>query len=366
MKRCSGCGVLLQDKDINSIGYVEEKKLLDGSENILCRRCFRLRHYNENIGVDTENLFSKELIYKIKQEKALIVHVVNLFNFEETIINNINNIFSTDNILLVLNKQDLFLKTYPFTKLLKYINEYLKIRKLFVKDIVVVSGTKEKNLAELITKIEQYRKHKNVYFIGMTNVGKSTLLNKIWKSISKQEEKITTSIVPNTTLDIIAFPIDTKTYLFDTPGFNDKTLFSSMLSLETLKKITPNTYIRPKVFQLLPKQTLFIAGFVRLDYLSGDSKGFTTNFCNSLVIHRTKILQADAFYRKHMDDILQIPCEKERESLGKVIKKDFHILKDEKIDLVFMGLGFISIVGEAIINIYTFEKINIFLRKVLS
>ena len=43
MKKCLGCGAILQDQDAKAKGYV--KKL----DQDYCQRCFRLNHYNDLI-----------------------------------------------------------------------------------------------------------------------------------------------------------------------------------------------------------------------------------------------------------------------------------------------------------------------------
>ena len=42
-KKCVGCGITLQSKDINNLGYVPKEKENDAK---YCERCFKLIHYN--------------------------------------------------------------------------------------------------------------------------------------------------------------------------------------------------------------------------------------------------------------------------------------------------------------------------------
>ena len=41
MNKCSGCGVLLQDKNSDELGFVKDLN------QDLCERCFRIKHYND-------------------------------------------------------------------------------------------------------------------------------------------------------------------------------------------------------------------------------------------------------------------------------------------------------------------------------
>ena len=50
---------------------------------------------------------------------------------------------------------------------------------------------------------QKYKNSSNVYFVGYTNSGKSTLINKIIYNYSDISSMITTSSLPNTTIDTI-------------------------------------------------------------------------------------------------------------------------------------------------------------------
>lgn len=70
----------------------------------------------------------------------------------------------------------------------------------------------------MIEKIEKLRRGRDVYVVGVTNVGKSTLINAIIKEITGEKDIITTSRFLELTLDKIEIPIDDGSYIFDTPG----------------------------------------------------------------------------------------------------------------------------------------------------
>ena len=43
--KCIGCGAPLQSEDSDAPGYVPESSLY--KEDVICKRCFRLKNYNE-------------------------------------------------------------------------------------------------------------------------------------------------------------------------------------------------------------------------------------------------------------------------------------------------------------------------------
>ena len=61
IKKCLGCGIFLQDKDVNSLGYTPK------IENDLCQRCFKLKHYGEKIDIEKKQN-NNTIINKINKE----------------------------------------------------------------------------------------------------------------------------------------------------------------------------------------------------------------------------------------------------------------------------------------------------------
>ena len=82
-------------------------------------------------------------------------------------------------------------------------------------------------------KIEQYRKGRDVYVVGVTNVGKSTLINAIIQEITGDKDIITTSRFPGTTLDKIEIPLDDGSYIYDTPGIIHRHQMAHYLTAKT-------------------------------------------------------------------------------------------------------------------------------------
>ena len=370
--RCSGCGAKIQTENINEPGYISKDVYLKHKDgDFYCKRCFDLKHYNKNIVFDVSDDEYEKNIKEILKGKGLIVYIVDAFDLDGTFIGNINEMFKNDNILLVLNKIDLFLNSLNREKLSQYIRRFIKDAGLKVIDLFMMSSLKDDDIDLLIEKIKSIKddnprlKRKNVYFVGMTNVGKSTIINKIIKKYQNIDDLITVSNNVNTTLSNIYIPFDEYSYLVDTPGLINKGSLIYYLDNESYKAITPRGYIKPKTFQLNVGQTLFIAGFVRIDYLGDDSANddhkkasFITNFSNDLLIHRTKMVNADSFYENHLDDILKYPNEMERVKLGKIKSDVISFNLDKKIDISIFGIGYVSIYGEGKVRISTFENIK--------
>ena len=363
--KCMGCGAIIQTNDENKSGFIDPKVLEKHHEEFYCKRCFNLRHYSKNNRIDLDEDDLKKEIEVIKKDKGLVCLVADSFDLEGTIHPRINELLESNNILLVLNKYDLYIKDLNLNKLLDYVRGYLKKNSIKVKDLVLISAKKEIGIDELIEKINSLRNGKNVYFVGMSNVGKSTIINKIIASYTGDNDVITVSNTINTTLANIYIPLDKKSYIVDTPGIINHNNLVYYLSEQTLKAIMPSSYIKPINYQLDPEQSLFISGFLRFDFLKGEKSSFTCYFGEGNVIHRTKLANADSFYDNHKYDILKYPDAGEIKSLGEIHTRKIVLKKGIKTDVAYAGLGFISLSGEGEVELKYYSKIKVVIRKAI-
>lgn len=363
--KCIGCGATIQTEDVNKKGYIDKKVLENKKDNFYCKRCFDLKHYNKEQKIKTpldEYLLNLKTIQK---DKGLIVYIVDTFDFEGTLIYNINEIVNSSNILLVLNKIDLYLDSLNRNKIKNYVLKFLKEKQIKIKDIMLMSSFNDNDVEELFAKIKQLHNNKNVYFVGMTNVGKSTIINKIIKKYTGEEDIITVSNTLNTTLENIYIPLNDDCYIIDTPGLLNRNNLIYFLDKKTLEYITPKKYVKPKTFQINPGQTLFIQGFVKIDFIEGERSSFVTNFSNNVLIHRTKLENSNEFYEKHKDDILLFPTKQEREKLGNFVTKKVKFNKDNKIDIAISGLGFVTVFGTGYLEVTYFNNVKVIVRKAM-
>ena len=123
--------------------------------------------------------------------------------------------------------------------------------------------------------------------------------------------------------------------------------------------------VKPKTFQINPGQTLFIQGFVKIDFIEGERSSFVTNFSNNVLIHRTKLENSNEFYEKHKDDILLFPTKSEREKLGNFVTKKVKFNKDNKIDIAISGLGFVTVFGTGYLEVTYFNNVKVIVRKAM-
>lgn len=364
--KCNGCGAKIQCDNPKMPGYLRKDVYEKRKDDFLCERCFNIMHYNKNIKVSIGEQEFLDIAEKISKEKSIIVNVIDAFDLDGTIIKNINKLFPKSKILLVANKYDLFLRSNKPNKIKRYILEYLKNNNIDVEGVCVCCAKEEECARIIIEFLEEKVKKEKVYFFGTTNVGKSTLINTILNTFMVDSNgeynppKITVSNNPGTTLDIIEIKLPNGLIINDTPGLLNKHQVTSYLENKSLTKTMPRKYVKPRVFQLNPKQTLFIGGFAFVNFLEGERSSFVMNVSNDLVVHRCKLENSEEFYNEHFVDILKIPTLKEKELMGNFKNHYFDV--DGKCEISISGLGFIGITGKGKVCVKTFENINVIKR----
>ena len=326
MNKCQGCGSVLQCENPNLDGY--SKKI----DNVLCERCFRIKNYNDYKKVIKTNNDFMPIINNISTTGDLVVLLVDLFSIPkslDSIINNLNN-----DILLVLTKRDILPLSIYDDRLIEYFNG-LSNR---IVDTVICSSKKNLNIDEVMDKIYEYKHSNDVYVVGYTNAGKSTMINKILYNYTEKEPMITTSLLPSTTIDAITIEINESLTLIDTPGLLEEGNILELVDANLLKKIVPRKELKPITYQLKDKQSIIVDSILKID--NEDVNNITLFFSNELEIERS-------FKKRDLVSDLEM-----------------HTLNvDEKEDIVISGLGFIKVMKKGVFHIYTLPGVLVYTRK---
>lgn len=361
--RCIGCGSIIQSEHEKQPGYVPSSKL-NTSEDLICRRCFRLKHYNEitPLSLTKDDYFN--IIGEIGNEDALIVMIIDIFDIEGTLIPQISKLTNHNDMVIIANKVDLLPKSVKENKLLHHLKKIISDHNLKPIDIHLMSAKKNKNIDSIVEALIQHANDRDIYITGATNVGKSTFINALLKSYANsKQDVITVSSTAGTTLDLIKIPFDQQ-YIIDTPGLINENQITHYLSQKGVKAITPKKEIKPKTFQLESSQTLFFGGLARVDFVSGQPTSFTCYVGEFLSIHRTKTEKADELYENHITKLLSPPYE--GDEAIELTKKVFQIHDSKKQDIVIPGLGFISLKGEhRVVHVYTKKETIPYIREAL-
>lgn len=357
--KCIGCGATLQADDPKKPGYVPAHNL--HKEDVICQRCFRLKNYNEiqDVGMDSQDFL--DLLNHLADKKGLVVNVVDIFDFEGSFINALKRIVGNKKVILAANKIDLLPKQINKRRVKDWLKKSARKYGLEAEDVVLISAEKGYGIQDLLEAIQQHRKQEDVYIVGTTNVGKSTLINKLIEQSVGEKNVVTTSRFPGTTLDLIDIPLDDHSFMYDTPGVIQDHQMTHYVSEKELKQIMPNKEVKQRVYQLNEEQTLFFGGLARIDYVSRGKRPLVCYFSNNLPIHRTKTEKANELWRTQLGKLLAPPSNKDDFNLDEMKAVRLETGK-EKRDVMIAGLGFITIGPGAKVIVRVPKSVDVVLR----
>ena len=134
MSNCGGCGIVLQNTDEKSLGYVAS------IDDYLCKRCFRLKNYGEYLTFDSKDYYL-DIKKIIRENDSLIIHLVDILNIpSEDILED-----KKKNSILVLNKRDIFPKSKSENNILNNIKTFYP----GYMDYIIISSTNNHNIDSL-------------------------------------------------------------------------------------------------------------------------------------------------------------------------------------------------------------------------
>ena len=330
-KKCLGCGALFQTEDPKKAGFIEKENY---DKAVICKRCFRIKNYGDYEVINKDIKDYEKIFDEISKRRDLILFLCDIFTLDESL-NYINKL--NGKVILVITKKDLLPKSVKEYKLINYIKKNYNLN---IADIIFVSSNKNYNIDLLYNLINKRKVSNNVYLVGNTNAGKSTLINALIKSYGKNDSFITTSSLPATTIDLIEVKLNDGLTLVDTPGLVSPNNYLTNLSLKEVKSVLPKVEIKPRTYQMKPNQSLLIGDYARIDYLSDEKNSFTIYLSNNIKVDRINLNTNDRL---------------------RDLKLTSFNLKRNK-DIVINGLLFCKITNDAKVNVYVKDSAKVFER----
>ncbi|XP_014665836.1 PREDICTED: nitric oxide-associated protein 1-like isoform X1 [Priapulus caudatus] len=223
---CRGCGAHLHCQDTFLPGYLPSQKykeLVATGElsKSVCQRCEYMIRYDIALNVNVPQQDWFDVVARIKRERALVVLMLDVMDVPCCIPPNLQSLMGSKNkIVVVANKVDLLMKDKDgyLSRVTASVTQCLKDAGIDVKNNVemvhLVSAKTGYGVEDFITKLQSLKKEKgDVYLLGATNVGKSSLFNALLQSDYCQSKasdlihRATVSMWPGTTLNLLKFPI---------------------------------------------------------------------------------------------------------------------------------------------------------------
>ncbi len=326
-KKCTGCGTILQSNKPNELGYIKAEKYND---SVYCERCFKIIHYNEKIVTELENI-NEYIIKEVNKKAKNVYFLIDFLNINQETINTYKKINVPKT--LIISKLDIIPKSIKDSKIINFLKETYDIT-----DEIMFQSTKRNINTKSIVKYLEENNIKESYVLGYTNAGKSTLINKLSELNEITDKQITTSLLPNTTIDFIKINITDKISIIDSPGFTLNNTLYKANEFDLIKRINPKSFLKPTTYQLKDIASLIIEDKIKIK--SSISNNFTFYISNDINIER--VFEKNKDLENYKPLVLELP---------------------ENSDLVIKSLGFINIKKACTLTIYTDNKEIFEIRK---
>ena len=297
----------------------------DRMRSLTCVRCHKLQHQGFARGtVDSIEYwkFAAMLRDQLNPEVApdaespapcVVVKCVDIFDVEGSLVRDFSQLVHDRNrVVLVANKADLLPKGVGSTRAAGWLRQAAQRAGLRPHSVHILSARRPDSheISRLHQKILQaarpdpvragrYLRDKapalDVYVVGSTNVGKSTLVNTfIEKGFITRGRRVTASNHPGTTLGMVEFSLrrsaagQKTTRIMDTPGVIDPDHLMHVLRKEELEAVTPRSRLRPVTYKVKAGQALLLGAMAMVEQTEGKPFFFTVVASPNVTVHITK------------------------------------------------------------------------------
>ena len=349
VRRCHDCGVILQSDDPKAEGYISPEALGNATARVLfCNKCFEESRYNfvpRTPKVSDEYLSMME---DAEASDALIVYVVDLFSFENSFVPEITEVIEGLNILIVANKRDLLPASYSDDLLREYVAHRFRNAHFRVThdDVILTSLTSMGDTSHILAEIEKRRKRHDVYVVGSVGAGKTQLISSLLHSFSNDSDRVITSAnYPGTSLRVMQIPLDTSTFLYETPGISLDNAISSKLDMDGLRIVSPLEAVKARPIVLEKGDALAVGGLVRFELRDGPRQDIKAYFAEGVTLFKGKASRINETFLRKAEAGAYKPSSRAISDMSDFDAFDLTVDEIGSRDIGVAGLGWIAFVG---------------------
>ena len=341
IKKCKGCGIELQIEDKNKQGYIPANSLNENKDPI-CQRCFKMTNYGDYIPMEmTKEDYQRE-VQKTANSAQVALAVFDIIDFEGSFEDEILDILREMDSIVIINKVDLIPGGKHASEVANWVKERLEEEGIVPLDIAIVSAKNTYGINGIIRKLNHFFPHGvKAMVMGTTNVGKSSIINRLLGA-----NKVTISKYPGTTLKSTKNVIpNSKITIIDTPGLIPNGRISDLVCEKCHLNIVPSKEISRKTFKVKANKIILIGGLIKLKVLSDDEMKpiFSIFASKEVTFHDTKEDRIEALISEHTGTLITPPCDLCKDKFYSLPTKTEVYNLDVDEELVFKGLGWISV-----------------------
>ena len=349
--RCYHCGAVLQSRKKAEPGFIEKALLEEeGSENrvLYCHNCYqKMKAINTGmLEMDTDEEILTILDDAVATD-AVILWVVDLFSFNGTLNPAVVKKVKKLNVVAIGTKFDLFPRRVSLESMKSFIND--RFQEVGIKPVatLVVGNTEKLQVEDLLQKLDDIRKGHDVYMLGSTTSGKTSLINKMLKNYTnKTKRQITREEYPRTSVKVLDIPLTNSSSFYELPGFSLNTSVLGKVEKDVLKIIVPKKEIKVQREILDEGDALVVGSLAGFAMIKGKPTSFYFYGSELCEVRKMKYQKIDAFFQENVLKRSYRPVSEKYSFFTDYDVFEYQMEADNKEhDIAVTGLGWVRFTG---------------------
>lgn len=349
--RCYHCGAILQCENENEKGYIIPESLYRATpiQIIYCDRCFEtMKAFNNS---ELEQKVDQEVL-KILDDAfatdALIIWVVDLFSFNGTLNSEIAKKVKKLNVIVVGNKRDLFPLNVKDESLVEYLNTTFNAYGIKPKSVRLLGATNKIDSKELIDSVNTARKGHDVYMIGNSTSGKTSIINRAMKGFeNKTTRQIKTITYPGTSVNVLEIPLSRSSFFYELPGISQTTSATGKLEKDVVRQIVPKKAVKLITRTMSAGDALMVGSLAAFEIIKGKTTNYRFYSAEGVETRKVQSKKLDDYINENNIRRFARPVSERLVSFLDYDMFEYAMENDKKWhDIAIEGLGWLSFIAQ--------------------
>ena len=349
--RCYHCGAILQCENENEKGYIIPESLHRATpiQIIYCDKCFEtMKAFNNS---ELEQKVDQEVL-KILDDAfatdALIIWVVDLFSFNGTLNSEIAKKVKKLNVIVVGNKRDLFPLNVKDESLVEYLNVTFNAYGIKPKSVRLLGATNKIDSKELIDSMNTARKGHDVYMIGNSTSGKTSIINRAMKGFeNKTTRQIKTITYPGTNVNVLEIPLSRSSFFYELPGISQTTSATGKLEKDVVRQIVPKKAVKFITRTMSAGDALMVGSLAAFEIIKGKTTNYRFYSAEGVETRKVQSKKLDDYINENNIRRFARPVSERLVSFLDYDMFEYAMENDKKWhDIAIEGLGWLSFIAQ--------------------
>lgn len=349
--RCYHCGAILQCENENEKGYIIPESLHRATpiQIIYCDRCFEtMKAFNNS---ELEQKVDQEVL-KILDDAyatdALIIWVVDLFSFNGALNSEIAKKVKKLNVIVVGNKRDLFPANVKEESLVEYLNAAFNAYGIKPKSVRLLGAANKIDSKELIDSMNTARKGHDVYMIGNSTSGKTSIINRAMKGFeNKTSRQIKTITYPGTSVNVLEIPLSRSSFFYELPGISQTTSATGKLEKDVIRQIVPKKAVKVITRSMSAGDALMVGSLAAFEVIKGKTANYRFYSAEGVETRKVQSKKLDDYINENNIRRFARPVSERLVSFLDYDMFEYAMENDKKWhDIAIEGLGWLSFIAQ--------------------